>query len=180
MVSNFWVAPADNLYGRATIAGRWGGTVSDSGKLERPEKAIPPKASEVDDPAHMPAVPARWSEIRYRATGGQEGSPPLHRIMSNRAAAGASVIQRQAIMRKVGAAADVGGQPKVPQGTGAPLGSEVRARMEPKLGADLSAERVHTGGESAQAAKGFGTGALKVGDNGHLNPWSTPTGPRGS
>jgi hypothetical protein len=41
--------------------------------------------------------------------------------------------------------------------------------MEPKLGADLSSVRVHTGGDSATAAKGFGARAFTVGSDVHFN-----------
>jgi Domain of unknown function (DUF4157) len=42
-------------------------------------------------------------------------------------------------------------------------------RDQPKLGADLSSVRVHTSGESADAAKGVGARAFTVGDDVHFN-----------
>ncbi len=143
--------------------------MSDSGKLDKPASQAVPKTSEPEAaPNAIPGLPS-WSEIQYRATGGKEGTAPLERVMSGRQAVGASVMQRLAIMRKVGGAADVGAQPKVPEGTGAPLDGDIRAKMEPKLGADLSGVRVHTSGESAQAAKGFGARAFTVGNDVHFN-----------
>jgi hypothetical protein len=56
----------------------------------------------------------------------------------------------------------------VPKTTGTSLPDDVRARMEPKLGADLSAVRVHTGPESAGAARGFGARAFTVGNDVHF------------
>jgi hypothetical protein len=41
--------------------------------------------------------------------------------------------------------------------------------MEPRLGADLSRVRVHTSGESAEAAKGLGARAFTVGSDVHFN-----------
>jgi hypothetical protein len=64
-----------------------------------------------------------------------------------------------------GAAA--GGQ--IPKTTGSPLGADVRAKMEGKLGADLSGVKVHTGGESAKAASDFGARAFTVGSDVHFN-----------
>jgi hypothetical protein len=115
--------------------------MSDDGKAEKPRAQLPPKQADPEsEPTQHPPVPTRWSEILYRATGGKEGTAPLSRVMGHRQAIGASVLQRAANMRAIGGAADIGGgEPKVPEGTGAPLAGEERARMEPKLGADLSA-----------------------------------------
>jgi hypothetical protein len=41
--------------------------------------------------------------------------------------------------------------------------------MEPKLGANLGSVRVHTSGESAEAAKGFGARAFTIGEDVHFN-----------
>lgn len=59
--------------------------------------------------------------------------------------------------------------PQIPKGTGGSLSEDVRARMEPQLGADLSNVKVHTGGDSAQAARGLGARAFTVGDDVHFN-----------
>lgn len=58
---------------------------------------------------------------------------------------------------------------KIPSGGGAPLSGSVRARMEPKLNADLSAVRVHTDGESSEAAKDLGARAFTVGSDVHFH-----------
>ncbi len=57
-------------------------------------------------------------------------------------------------------ARDAAGGAKIPAGGGAPLASDVRARMEPRLGADLSQVKVHTSGESASAAERLGARAF--------------------
>ena len=59
--------------------------------------------------------------------------------------------------------------PSVPEGGGAPLSRDVRPRMEPAMGHDLSSVRVHTSGESAEAARGFGARAFTVGSDVHFN-----------
>jgi hypothetical protein len=83
-------------------------------------------------------------------------------------AAAASQIQRT--MKAWRTASGQAGPASVPKsGGGAPLSSSVRARMEPRLGASLGSVRIHTGGESADAAKGFGARAFTVGDDVHFN-----------
>ncbi|HUQ01725.1 MAG TPA: DUF4157 domain-containing protein [Kofleriaceae bacterium] len=52
--------------------------------------------------------------------------------------------------------------------TGAPLRSDLRERFEGSLGADLSAVRVHTGEESAAAAKSVGAKAYATGNDIHF------------
>jgi hypothetical protein len=61
------------------------------------------------------------------------------------------------------------GEVAIPEGGGGKLPAAVRARMEPKLGADLSDVSVHTGGESAKAAAGLGARAFTVGKDVHFN-----------
>jgi hypothetical protein len=58
-------------------------------------------------------------------------------------------------------------QPKIPA-AGAPLAADVRARMEPRLGADLSGVKVSTSGESANAAGQLGARAFTVGNEVHF------------
>ena len=76
-------------------------------------------------------------------------------------------MQRRWIQRKAngggGAAAA-----SIPGGPGAPLGGGVQSRMERTLGADLSGVRVHTGGDSAEAAEGLGARAFTVGSDVHF------------
>jgi hypothetical protein len=53
-------------------------------------------------------------------------------------------------------------------GGGEPLRADVRERFESSLGADLSAVRVHTGGESAEASSAVGAKAYTVGNDIHF------------
>jgi hypothetical protein len=73
-------------------------------------------------------------------------------------------IQRKAARDGAGAASGA----RIPESGGAALGTDVRAKMEPQLGADLSAVRVHTGGESAKAADAYGARAFTVGGDVHF------------
>ena len=76
-------------------------------------------------------------------------------------------LRRRRVQRK--AARDGAAGPAViPDGSGAPLGGDVRARMQPQLGADLSEVRVHTGGDSAEAAGQMGARAFTVGQDLHF------------
>lgn len=52
--------------------------------------------------------------------------------------------------------------------SGEPLRDDVRVRFETSLGADLSAVRVHTGGESAEASSAVGAKAYTVGNDIHF------------
>lgn len=61
-----------------------------------------------------------------------------------------------------------GGGAAIPQAGGSPLPAEVRAKMEPQLGGDLSGVKVHTGAESAKAADGLGARAFAVGQDVHF------------
>ncbi|HEX6835024.1 MAG TPA: DUF4157 domain-containing protein, partial [Polyangia bacterium] len=76
-------------------------------------------------------------------------------------------MQRRWIQRKANGAGG-GGAAAIPGGGGAPLGGGVRARMERTLGADLGGVRVHTGGESADAAESLGARAFTVGSDVHF------------
>jgi hypothetical protein len=80
----------------------------------------------------------------------------------------ASQIQRslKAWRKETGASGH--GQAQIPQGGGAPLAGDVRAKMEPQLGADLSGVKVHTSGQSAQAATQLGARAFTTGSDVHF------------
>ncbi|MBK7191815.1 MAG: DUF4157 domain-containing protein, partial [Myxococcales bacterium] len=52
--------------------------------------------------------------------------------------------------------------------TGAPLPTHIQRQFEGSLGADLSGVRVHTGGESQQAAQAVGAKAYTVGNDIHF------------
>jgi hypothetical protein len=56
----------------------------------------------------------------------------------------------------------------IPQMAGAPLPDDSRGRMEPRLGADLSGVRIHSGAESAHAADQMGARAFTVGNDVHF------------
>ena len=57
---------------------------------------------------------------------------------------------------------------RIPAGAGAALGGGVQMRMERTIGADLSGVRVHTGGDSAEAADSLGARAFTVGSDVHF------------
>jgi hypothetical protein len=154
--------------------------VSDNGKLEKPTQsqadtkvaqrasAEAPVGQGLREGAGYHAVLAERAQaiesIRYRVTRGVSGTPPAGHIAAERRAIIGAAAAR--IMRKQSGSA-TGGQ--VPKTTGAPLPADVKAKMEPKLGADLSSVKIHTGGESAQAASGFGARAFTVGSDVHFN-----------
>src|SRR5262249_48932811 len=79
----------------------------------------------------------------------------------------AAQIQRS--LKAWRAASGAAGKASVPQRVGSPLPSQIRQRMEPELGADLSSTRIQTGSESAEAARGFGARAFTVGEDVHFN-----------
>jgi hypothetical protein len=86
-------------------------------------------------------------------------------LRAEKAAFAANVARRERIYRK---ATGEAGEAKIPQGSGAPLPAPVQRAMEPAIGADLSRVRVHTGGDSAQAATQLGAKAFTVGNDVHF------------
>ena len=79
-------------------------------------------------------------------------------------------MQRRWIHRKASRAGGGGAAAaSIPGGAGAQLGGETKSRMERTIGADLSGVRVHTGGESADAADELGARAFTVGSDVHFN-----------
>jgi len=101
----------------------------------------------------------------HRFSEGTQGTPSLPNLQADRTAPIRAAAAR--IMRK--ASGPAMGTPKIPQSGGTSLPSDVRERMEPKLGADLSSVRVHTGGESARSATEYGARAFTVGNDVHFN-----------
>jgi hypothetical protein len=85
--------------------------------------------------------------------------------------------QRRVLQRKRDGVAQAG-VPSIPQGSGTPISAEVRARMEPKLGADLSQVKLHSGQDSARAAAQMGARAFTVGENIHFNAGQLAPGTR--
>jgi len=77
-------------------------------------------------------------------------------------------LGRRVAMRKAERDARAGAKPAIPEGGGAPLDGRTRQRMEGALGTDLSSVRVHTGGESAAAARDMGARAFAVGNDVHF------------
>jgi hypothetical protein len=80
-------------------------------------------------------------------------------------------MQRRWIQRKASRAGGGGAAAaaSIPGGAGAQLGGETKSRMEHTIGADLSGVRVHTGGDSADAADDLGARAFTVGSDVHFN-----------
>ena len=99
-----------------------------------------------------------YDETIYRKTDGKEGVAPAVRVERD----------RHAIARSLDGRAGGGAKPKVPEGSGAPLSRDVRAKMEPRLGSDLGDVRVHTSGDSATAAEGLSARAFTVGNDVHF------------
>jgi hypothetical protein len=77
-------------------------------------------------------------------------------------------LERRVVARKAERAAQ-SAAPAIPGAGGTALDGGVRRRMEAHLGADLTSARVHTGAESAAAAKAFGARAFTVGNDVHFN-----------
>jgi len=102
----------------------------------------------------------------YRMSNGTQGIPPLPDLGHQRGAPVREALMR--VARKASGAAS-GASAKIPTEGGAALSSDVHAKMAPKLGADLSNVRVHTGAESQKAAAGYGARAFTVGDDVHFN-----------
>jgi len=76
-------------------------------------------------------------------------------------------MQRRWVQRKANGGGSAAAA-AIPGGPGAPLGGGVQSRMERTLGADLSGVRVHTSGDSAEAAEGMGARAFTVGSDVHF------------
>lgn len=75
-------------------------------------------------------------------------------------------MRRGRVQRKATRQAE--GNAKIPDTGRSPLATNVRARMEQKLGADLSSVRVHTSGESAAASDKLGARAFTTGTDVHF------------
>lgn len=96
-----------------------------------------------------------YQETIYRKTEGNDGTAPAVRVDRDRKHIARSLDQRMAAQSEA----------RIPQSGGAPLSRDVRAKMEPRLGSDLSGVRVHTGGESATAAQDLSAKAFTVGSD---------------
>jgi len=152
----------------------------DAGKVEKPRpKPIAPKAPEpsvggvVEGTSAGTGLSSILEERKdvadkaiFRMSGGTQGTAPLPDLAARRAAPVHEALRR--IARKSSGAASAG-PAKIPESGGVPLGQETRSKLEPKLGADLSSVRIHTGGESQAAATHYGARALTVGNDIHFN-----------
>ena len=101
-----------------------------------------------------------YDDMMYRTTDGERGQAPAVRVNRERQHVARSLDER------VGAGTR--SQAPIPEAGGAPLAKDVRARMEPRVGADLSNVRVHTSGESADAAEGMSAKAFTTGTDVHF------------
>jgi hypothetical protein len=123
-------------------------------------KAPPSAASSA--PGEAASTPKVFRSLKPGELGPQRMNP----VNEERAAANQQIQRSLKAWRSASGGA---GQAEIPKGAGSPLSSSVRARMEPKLGANLGSVRIHTGGDSATAAKGFGARAFTVGEDVHFN-----------
>jgi hypothetical protein len=140
--------------------------MSDSGHQNRPSEASPATPSPAAAPLKI---------FRSLRPGESIGPARFNPIREERAAA-ADQIQRTLKVWRAGNGPV--GRASIPEGGGSPLAAGIRSRMEPKLGADLSSVRVHTGGDSAQAASGLGARAFTVGSDVHFNSGEFSPGTR--
>ena len=88
------------------------------------------------------------------------------------------VAMRKRYVQRKAAPRSGNGAAAIPDGGGAPLSRDVRARMEPALGADLSSVRVHTGGESSAAAEELSARAFTTGSDVHFRAGEFAPGTR--
>lgn len=158
--------------------------MSDGGKSEKPQpKAIeraPSLARKIAEYQGEPvtgrtgaaALHAHKQKyvrgVEYRFSEGEHGEPPLAHLAQERGRPVREYVGREEAGRAMRKATGEANATSIPKGTGASLPGDVRAKMEPRLGADLSAVKVHTGGESVNAAAGFGARAFTVGSDVHF------------
>jgi hypothetical protein len=106
--------------------------------------------------------------VEYRFSDGEHGVPPLATIAEDRGKPVREYVGREQASRVMRKADGAPTAPSIPTTTGSPLPSNVKAKMEPKLGADLSSVKIHIGGDSAKAATEFGARAFTVGADVHF------------
>ena len=114
---------------------------------------------EADEVAKAATSPSRASET------GVVGSK------LGRANATRKTLRRQALRGGVSAGA---APAHLPGGEGSPLSGQVRQRVEPLLGADLSGVRVHAGPEAARAAQAINARAFTHKNHIWLGPNESP------
>jgi hypothetical protein len=133
--------------------------MSDSGRINKP----PANAEVRGDSSVGPTVPESFRSVDPAKA---FGPSRFDRVRAEREAAAAQIHRSMKAWRAGQGKASAA---NIPQGAGAPLGGDIRGRMEPKLGASLSGVRVHTGGDSAEAAGKLGARAFTVGSDVHFN-----------
>jgi hypothetical protein len=92
---------------------------------------------------------------------------PMRYVRAEKAEAAAS-IDRSLKAWRARSGAGQANPTAIPQGGGTSLAGDVRARLEPALGADLSGAKIHTGADSAKAADKLGARAFTVGSDVHF------------
>jgi hypothetical protein len=132
------------------------GLMSESGRQQRPGAA----AADVPELDHeTPAILGPRHNDRS-----QPLRDPMAFVRYEREQASAQIARSLRAWRKAsGSAAPA----SIPQ-AGSALPKEVRARMEPKLGANLSGVTINTGGEAATAADSMNAKAFTVGQDIHF------------
>jgi Domain of unknown function (DUF4157) len=160
--------------------------VSDYGQRHRPPASGGPQGPRVEDPQYVGGgvqADLDWARNRVRNHFAANRDPANRISHHSYAALVPQPVQRkatntgdwrrrltggpEAVSAKRSEAAR-GGRAEIPQSGGAPLLGDIRAKMEPQLGADLSGVKVHTGSESAEAAMQFGARAFTVGQDVHF------------
>ena len=157
--------------------------VSD-GKIEKPQakpvEKAPSLARKIADFQGEPVEGRRgvaaihahkqqyMSGVEYRFSDGEHGAPPLANLAQQRGQPVREYVGREQSSRAMRKAEGASSSTSIPKTTGAPLPADVKSKMEPKLGADLSGVKIHTGGDSAKAATGFGARAFTVGSDVHF------------
>jgi hypothetical protein len=120
-----------------------------------------PKAQELrHQPIRVASVSPRGAKVRMR----EHPVLALQRTVGNRSTA--SLLHRASPVDLLRRAAEEQGRP---------LGREVRARLEPTLGADLSEIRVHDGPAAAAAASGIAARAYTIGSDIYLGSAAAST-----
>jgi hypothetical protein len=136
--------------------------VSESGKLEHRPGGARSQDPTLDQEPYVPSsargVVGEWSR-----------KDPMRAVRAERESAGAQVQRSLKAWRKQSEAGGAGaaGVNLAPAG-GASLPADTRKKMEPRLGADLSSVKVHTGTDAASAAEGLGARAFTVGGDVHF------------
>ena len=134
--------------------------MSEAGR--RQDLPQPAEASDADAQAQETFVPRGLQRDRSWTL-----TDPMRLVRGERQAAASQLQHSLKRWRKESGGA-AGRAAAMPHGGGAPLERDVRKQMEGGIGADLSAVRVHTGGEAAAQARALGARAFTVGNDVHF------------